>query len=84
MRICLRSEVPRVPGVRRPDVGGPRWLSRFVDECSDVSLEETQLVGAALAALPTAPYLARPVLRELVQARKLVTVTSVFEDAVSF
>jgi hypothetical protein len=57
-------------------------LSRFVDECNGVSLEEAQLVSAALAALPTAPYLARPVLRELVQARRLVTVKSVFEDVV--
>jgi hypothetical protein len=47
-----------------------------------VTLEETQLVAAALAALPTSPTLARAVLRELVQVRQLVTVQSVFEDFV--
>ena len=57
-----------------------RWISRFVEEAGDVSLAETQLVAAALAALPTAPHLARPVLRELVRARQLVTVKSVVED----
>jgi hypothetical protein len=61
----------------------PRWLARFVDECADVSLEEAQLVSAALAALPAAPYLGRPVLRELVRVRQLVTVKSVFEDVIS-
>ncbi len=35
---------------------------------------------AALAALPTAAFLARPVLRELVRVRRLVTVNAVFED----
>jgi hypothetical protein len=61
----------------------PRWLSRFVDESAEVSLEEAQLVSAALAALLTAPQLARPVLRELVRVRQLVTVTSVFQDGVA-
>jgi hypothetical protein len=60
----------------------PRWLARFVDEEANVSLEEAQLITAALAALPAAAYLARPVLRELVRARQLVTVTTVFEDVV--
>jgi hypothetical protein len=60
----------------------PRWLARFVDEEANVSLEEAQLIAAALSALPTAAYLARPVLRELVRARQLVTVTRVFEDVV--
>jgi hypothetical protein len=58
----------------------PRWLARFIDEAGDVPLEEAQLVQAALAALPAAPFLARTVLRELVEARQLVTVRSVFED----
>ena len=60
----------------------PRWLSRFVEECDGVSIEEAQLVSAALAALPTAAYLARPVLRELVEARRLVTVKRIFADVV--
>jgi hypothetical protein len=60
----------------------PRWLSRFVDETDEVPFEELQLVSAALAALPTAPYLARPILREFVQARRLVTVTAVFESVI--
>jgi hypothetical protein len=46
------------------------------------SLEELQLVTAALSALPTAPELARPVLRELVRHRNLSTVASVFRDFV--
>jgi hypothetical protein len=37
---------------------------------------------AALAALPSAPELARPVLRELVRHRHLPTVESVFSDFV--
>jgi hypothetical protein len=52
------------------------------EAASDVSLEETQLVAAALAPLPTAPKLALPVLRELVRIRRLVTVQSVFEEFV--
>jgi hypothetical protein len=59
-----------------------RWVARFADEASDVSLEEIQLVAAALAALPKAPKLALPLLRELVRVRQLVTVQSVFEDYV--
>jgi hypothetical protein len=59
-----------------------RWVARFALEEADVTLEETQLVTAALAALPTSPKLARAVLRELVQVRQLVTVQSVFEDFV--
>jgi hypothetical protein len=47
-----------------------------------VSLEEAQLVAAALAALPASRQLALPVLRELVRLRRLVTVQSVFEDFV--
>jgi hypothetical protein len=58
----------------------PRWLARFVEEAGDVSAEEMQLVSAALAALPAAPSLARPVLRELARTRRLVTVRSVFGD----
>ncbi len=54
-----------------------RWLSRFVDEVSDGSLEETQLVAAALAALPTVPTLALPVLRELAATTYLVPPISV-------
>ena len=57
-----------------------RWVARFLEEAPGVSLEETQLVAAALAALPKAPKLALPVLRELVRVRQLVTVQSVFED----
>jgi hypothetical protein len=64
-------------------LSAPRWISRFVDECGDVSVEEAQLVQAAFAALPSAPLLARPVLRELVRARHLVTVSAVFEDVVA-
>jgi hypothetical protein len=60
----------------------PRWVSRFLEEAPKVSLEEAQLVAAALAALPTIPRLALPVLRELVRERQLVTVQSVFEDFV--
>jgi hypothetical protein len=59
-----------------------RWVARFALEAPDVSLEETQLVAAALAALPTSPKLALPLLRELVRVRQLVTVQSVFEDFV--
>lgn len=59
-----------------------RWISRFLEEAPGVSLEETQLVAAALGALPTAPKLALPVLRELIRVRQLVTVPSVFEDFV--
>ncbi len=58
-----------------------RWVARFALEEPDVTLEETQLVAAALA-LPTSPKLARAVLRELVRVRQLVTVQSVFEDFV--
>src|SRR5947207_8088135 len=61
----------------------PRWLTRVVDEADGVSLEEAQLVSAALAALPTAPHLARPVLRDLARVRRIVTVNAVFQDAVS-
>jgi hypothetical protein len=43
---------------------------------------EAQLVSAALTALPAAPHLARPVLRELVRTRQLVTVKTVFEDII--
>jgi hypothetical protein len=59
-----------------------RWLGQFAAEASDVSLEEAQLVAAALAALPASRQLALPVLRELVRLRRLVTVQSVFEDFV--
>jgi hypothetical protein len=59
-----------------------RWISRFLEEAADVSLEETQVVTAALAALPTAPQVALPTLREFVRARQLVTVQSIFEDFV--
>jgi hypothetical protein len=41
-----------------------------------------QLITAALAALPGAPELARPVLRELARHRQLATVEAVFEDFV--
>jgi len=60
----------------------PRWLSRFGEEAADVSLEELQIVTAALVALPTAKHVALPVLRELVNSRRLVTVQRVFEDFV--
>jgi hypothetical protein len=59
-----------------------RWVARFNLEAPDVTLEETQLVAAALVAPPASPKLARAVLRELVQACQLVTVQSVFEDFV--
>jgi hypothetical protein len=59
-----------------------RWVSRFLDETPEVSLEEVQLVMSALAALPKAPELARPVLRELARYRGLSTVEDVFSDFV--
>jgi hypothetical protein len=59
-----------------------RWVARFALEAPDVTLEETQLVAAALAALPTSKVLALALLRELVRVRQLVTVQSVFEDFV--
>lgn len=60
-----------------------KWLARFTLEAPSVSLEEAQLVAAALAALPVVPALARPVLREFAQGRGLLTVRSVFDDFVS-
>ena len=51
-----------------------RWVARFAAEAPDASLEETQLVAAALAALSACPELARPVLLELVRVRRLITV----------
>jgi hypothetical protein len=57
-----------------------RWISRFLEETPDASLEEVQLVTAALTALRRAPELARPVLRELIRHRNLSTVESVFAD----
>jgi hypothetical protein len=59
-----------------------RWVARFALEPSDVTLEETQLVAAALVALPSSRDLALPLLRELVRVRQLVTVQSDFEDFV--
>ena len=59
-----------------------RWVARFLAETPDASLEEAQLVTGALAALPSAPEVALPMLRAFVGARKLVTVQSVFEDYV--
>jgi hypothetical protein len=57
-----------------------RWVSRFVEETPDASLDEVQLITAALAALPRSPELARPVLRELIRHRRLSTVEGVFGD----
>jgi hypothetical protein len=57
-----------------------RWISRFLEETPDASVEEVQLVTAALSALRATPELARPVLRELVRHRQLSTVESVFRD----
>jgi hypothetical protein len=57
-----------------------RWIARFVEETRDATLEEVQLLTAALAALRTAPEVARPVLRELARYRNLSTVESVFRD----
>ncbi len=59
-----------------------RWVARFAVEAPDVTLEEMQLVAAALAVLPTSRDLALPLLRELVRVRQLVTVQSVFADFV--
>jgi hypothetical protein len=56
-----------------------RWAQRFQAESADVSLEEGQLVAAALAALPTLPNLARPVLREIARSRRMLTVKAVFD-----
>jgi hypothetical protein len=60
-----------------------RWISRFLEETPDASLEEVQLITAGLATLPRAPELARPVLRELARHRRLSTVEGVFEDFVT-
>jgi hypothetical protein len=59
-----------------------RWISRFLTATRDASLAEVQLVSAALSALPAAPQVALPMLREFVRAREFVTVKSVFEDFV--
>jgi hypothetical protein len=61
----------------------PRWVARFLTE-TDASLEEALLVSGALSALPVAPQVALPMLREFVRARQLVTVQSVFEDFVVY
>jgi hypothetical protein len=66
----------------RYDGAAVRWLARFLAETSDASLEEAQLISAALAALPAAPQVALPMLRGFVRARDLVTVQSVFGDFV--
>jgi hypothetical protein len=55
----------------------------FVDQAKDVSPEELQFVSAALFALPAVPYLARPILKEVVSARQLTTVNAVFETTIS-
>jgi hypothetical protein len=52
--------------------GAARWVARFALEAPSVTLEETQLVAAALAALPTSRDLALPVLREVVRVRQLL------------
>jgi hypothetical protein len=65
-----------------PERGFSPIVARFADETPDASLEEMQLIAAALAALPTSPKLALAVLRELVRLRQLMTVQSVFEDFV--
>jgi hypothetical protein len=59
-----------------------RWIARFLSETADASLEEAQLVSAALSALPAAPPVALPMLRDFVRARLLATVQSVLEDFV--
>jgi hypothetical protein len=41
------------------DRAASRWVSRFLEETPDASLEEVQLITAALAALPRAPALGR-------------------------
>jgi hypothetical protein len=57
-----------------------RWVSRFLEETPNASLEEVQLVTAGLAVLPRSPALARPVLREIARHRGLSTVESVFRN----
>jgi hypothetical protein len=64
------------------DRAAGRWISRFLEETPDASIEEVQLITAALSALPKAPELARPVLRELARHRNLATVESVFGEFV--
>jgi hypothetical protein len=64
------------------DRAAGRWISRFLEETPDASIEEVQLVTAALSALQAAPEVARPVLREFVRHRQLSTIESVFEDFV--
>ncbi len=71
----LRSATGCVTTVR-PCAGSLASLPRRA------SLAEAQLVSAALSALPAAPQIALPMLREFVRARDLVTVRSVFEDFV--
>jgi hypothetical protein len=55
---------------------------RFFEETPDAPLERVELITAALAALPRAPELARPVPRELVRHRNMSAVESVFRDFV--
>jgi hypothetical protein len=68
---------PGDPGLYRR--AASRWAQRFQAGCADVSLEEGQLVSAALAALPAHPKLALPVLRELAQGRRLIIVRAVLD-----
>jgi hypothetical protein len=60
-----------------------KWLGRFALETPNVSLEETRLFAAALAALPLVSAAARPLLPELASARGLVSVRAVFDDFIS-
>ncbi len=78
---ALKAALGAIVAMPAPSVCATR-IARFANEPDNVSLEETQLVAAALAALPTCPKLALPLLRELVRVGQLVTVQSVFDDFV--
>ena len=71
----------RDPAARYPRAA-TRWISRFLEETPDASLEEVQLLATALTALVRMPALARPMLREFASHRGLSTVSSVFADFV--
>jgi hypothetical protein len=66
----------------RYDRAAVRWLSRYLAEAPDASLAEAHVLAGALSALPAAPRVALPMLRGFVRVRNLVTVRSVFDDAV--
>jgi hypothetical protein len=54
---ALKAALGAIVAMPAPSVCATR-IARFANEPDNVSLEETQLVAAALAALPTCPKLA--------------------------